>query len=233
MLASCSGDDSNSSDLASSNLVKKKVYIWNSETYIYTFFYNGNKIVNEVLRGTKTNYSYTGDLITKIEYLNGNGGVETSFEYTYANGKMATCLRRNSGDRYYDTETRYTYNSDNTVSYVDYLILKGTNAVIDEADTYGKYTYSGGNLVKNEYSYNGKEFLDIFEYDTKNNPFKNITGFALLLNKEEAVSVNNVVKKISSNNSFTSTYIYNNNGFPTEGKDFYNGTPDSITQYIY
>ena len=94
-------------------------------------------------------------------------------------------------------------------------------------------------MKKEKKSYNGYESSVTYEYDAKNNPFKNVVGFNLFVNDEEGAYVNNIVKRTYSNSNSTGTYTntyeykYNAEGFPTEQKDFYNGASRGTTTYTY
>jgi hypothetical protein len=232
VLASCSKDD-NTPDPATSTLVKKVIYTdINKSIYTSETTYNGNKIVSTLgSDGSKIVYTYTGEIITKVEETDGKGALESTTEYTYTNGKLATSLEKEVGADY-NYKTVYTYNADGTVSFADVMINTKTGTT-DDGGTVGKYTYSAGNLVKKVYSYYGKEYSSTFEYDTKNNPSKNVTGFSLLLDNEDEASVNNVVKRTSSSSISTNTYKYDANGFPTEQQSFHNGISDGTSQFTY
>lgn len=235
VLTSCSSDDDNSS---STNLVKKIIYSHDGQIYrSRTFTYEGNKIVSEVaMDGSKTNYTYTGDVITKIEELNGEGIVRSITEYNYTSGKLATSLKISYG---HDEKSVYTYNSDGTVSCDIFWLDSETGTLINNTLKEEKYIYSAGNLVKILSKLDGGKESDVtYEYDSKNNPFKNITGYDLLLNyfETEELSTNNATKIIFYFDiTITNIYTYNANGFPTEQKRFYDGDANvnRVTKYIY
>lgn len=177
------------------------------------FTYNGNKLESTMTGGQwKSVYTYTGDLITKIEHYEFTNLYYTT-EYTYKNNKLETrrITRKSTQETY---TTYYIHNSDGSVSY------SNTNSE-------GKYIFKDGNLINN-----GKEK---FEYDTKNNPFKNITGIDVITLDDDNelnfnVSKNNIIKSTSvdSNNSSYSFNIlkFNNDGFPIEDLGYWN---DGIT----
>lgn len=188
--------------------------------------------------GLRFDYTYTGDVITKIErYFFGK--LTRTIDYTYANGKLATYLY-NQADRFVTTST-YIYNDDGTVS-----------SAAPYAPT-EKYTYLNGNLTKNEYeSYaGGYHYTYINEYDTRFNPSKNILGFNLLLDQGGALtsqggvltsSKNNVTKwtelSFSARYSSTIVYTYKAKNFPVkamanEGYHLLAGNGDTITTTIY
>jgi hypothetical protein len=237
VLASCSSDDTNSSDSATSILPKKVVNVYGKETSTSQITYNGNKLVSVVNdEGEKSIYTYTGDLVTKIEEMDSKGGLDDTTEYTYISGKLATALEKEVGaSNYYKTE--YTHNSDGTVSYKEFTVDAKTGvANTNSTPVIGKCTFKDGNLVKKVYSYGvGSENTSTYEYDTKNNPFKNVLGFNLLLNDES--SVNNLVKRTqvdgSSTYISTNTFKYDSNGFPTEVVGLEDGQSDGTTFYTY
>lgn len=239
---SCSKDDNDSTDPASSILVKKRVYIGNdgvssSEDIVY----NGNKIVSITGQdGSVFKYTYTGELITKTEEIDDKGIVDYTTEYSYVSGKVATSIEKNKDAKFY-YKTKYIHNADGTVSYDQFRVTVATGAE-EEYGATGKYTFKDGNLVKLEVSYYGEERSHVYEYDTKNNPFKNVAGLSLLLDDETAV--NNVVKETGISGSgvnihtniITYSYKYDANKYPTEKVESYL-SGDSVstytTQYVY
>jgi hypothetical protein len=234
VLVSCSKDD-DKSDAATSTLVKKVVYTdIDGSVETNQFTYDGNKIVSIVSSdGSKTNYTYTGNVITKIVNTDEKGILDSAYEYTYNNGKIATSssIVEDLDNNY---KTTYTHNADGTVSFSENKINKTTGEVI-VGYSVGKYTFNGGNLIRNEYTTEGDKYLDTFDFDAKNNPLKNVTGMSLLLDDaEDVVSVNNIVKYTYSGTSDTCVFTYDENGFPTEVKGYNSdGKPDGNTKYFY
>lgn len=233
VLTSCSKDEETSEPVESSpepnsSVFVKKIIITHSAYDIETFTckYDGNKIVSKSNDGGfVATYTYTGDLITKIEERSGNN-FQSSTEYTYVEGKVVSkILKQNYGGT---TSYTYTYNSNGTVSYIRNR---------PEAINTGILTIVNGDIVKNEVFYNGLlSRTYTYEYDTKNNPFKNVLGFNLLLETdEEMFSPNNMTKNGGGEPAFYYTYKYNENGFPTEKKrsDVDSGSSDEFTQYFY
>jgi len=232
VFTSCSSDG-NSSDPATSTLVKKMVSILgsgsDSKTFINQVTYSGNKIVNNVGQdGFISTFTYTEDHITKIE----NSGRIS--EYTYENNKVKTCTRTN----YYMLGVTtmktlilrmdYSYNTDDTVSFIETTVDPRSNDEYINAT--GKFTFADGNLVKKEKIYESSKddkFVTTYEYDKKSNPNKNILGYNLLLDYEIDMSANNVLNTTETSTTPNSTiiietysYTYNVNGFPTEKKYF-------------
>ncbi len=72
-------------------LVKKIIHTYSAtDIETLTYKYDGNKIVSESSDGGfVANYTYTGNVITKIEERV-NNQFQSSREYTYVDGKVAT-----------------------------------------------------------------------------------------------------------------------------------------------
>jgi len=223
-LSSCSKDENTSSESSSPILVKKIINTINpNDVVILTYKYDGNKIISESDdQGFVSTYTYTENVITKIEERVDNK-FQSSKEYTYVNGKVATQVwKQNYGGT--DSYT-YTYNSNGTVSY------KRTRT--GSENTTGMLTFKNGNIVKNEVFYGGKypsTVTYIYDYDSKNNPFKNVLGFNLLLETDEDMfSLNNMIQDGGGFPTFYFTFKYDANGYPIEKK-----YPSSeFNQYFY
>lgn len=240
-LASCSNDDNNSSNPASSILVKKITEFENDKSVSRDVLYSGNKIVKITdTDGSVTKFTYTGDVIAKIENFDEKGELDGTTEYSYVNGKLANEVEKEKDATYY-YKTKYIHNADGTIDYDSFRGVVATG-VEEEYGATGKYTYKDGNLVKLEVSYYGSERSYTYEYDAKNSPFKNVTGFSLLLGDEPAV--NNVIKETSISGSgvnvntsvITYTYKYDANNYPTEKVATFpngNSTSSETTQFAY
>lgn len=229
-VASCSNDENSSSDPTDFTLPKTISYVYpspqlgtNSKA---TLTFNGNKIVSSIDEDSKTLFTYTGDLITKQEVFDLNlQGKETKTKelvYTYENGKIKTRMfHEDISAQYPDGEfiekTVYTHTSNEVISYINYSVNVNTKAEVKTDE--GKYTYKDGNLIKNERTITSGTSTRTYEYDSKNNPLKNILGFNLLLNEISEFGKNNVVKETVSGNdgtfSYLTSYIYNNSDYPT------------------
>ncbi|WP_343617802.1 hypothetical protein [Flavobacterium sp.] len=216
--ASCSKDDNDSSNNSSAILVKKITEFENGSPKTRTIQYDGNKIVSITEEhGSQTKFTYTGNQITKIEEFDENGLSNGASEYGYTNGLMTSYVEKY--DDTYNHKTKYVHNNDGTVSFEQFKVNTLTG-VEEKYGQSGKLTFKNGNLIKAERSYNGFDSVDTYEYDAKNSPFKNVTGFNLLLDDDQ--SVNNVLTETqtSGDNLNTSVitykYTYDANGYPTE-----------------
>jgi len=235
VLTSCANDDSseNSFPEDSSILPKSISYIYpslllgvNSKS---TETYNGNKILNSSEDGYKTLFTYDSDFITKQEVFRvdkqGNQTKIKEVAYTYENGKLKSRIYRaiiSSGQSNSDyiQKTVYTQNTSNLISYLNYSIdaITKTETLINE----GTLTYENGNLVKLQQKANSIITTSIYDYDTKQNPLKNILGYNLLLNEIYGFGKNNIIKttRTSSENNnptvYLTSYIYNERDYPTK-----------------
>lgn len=225
ILSSCSNDD-NSSTNENRFLLKKTIKTDNEgliTTTIYT--YNENKIVSQVSNLKEgIYYTYTGDLITKMEYRLYDGTIEQQDVFTYDNNKkLIEFLSTQPGNEIWDHKEKYVYNIDGSVS------------VYEEGVKTSIINFSDGEVTE-IISTNSSDFK--YAYDTKNNPFKDVLGFdkiafvygeadGILHNKISEVSTyGNVVKTRSSK------ITYNAAGYPEKSFDNFedNGTS---TEYFY
>lgn len=167
-LGSCSKDDNAPAVSLNPNtlLLKKTVsrnYAINSAELVTTFWnYDGMKLLSTIdSNGFRRNYTYTGNLITKIEEINGD--FVQSYLLAYDEDRLVAI----SGNQ---PET-FDYNEDGTVTHKLYdsnatvqwtAIISFNNAEISKIET----TYADSFATTYQYS-----------YDNKFSPTKNITGF--------------------------------------------------------
>src|SRR6187402_2997882 len=110
-VTACSEDDSTSTDPTPSGVLVKRIVYDDEDPDGYagevTYSYDGNKLVKGVWEdGSEEKYYYTGDLITKIEYIvDGEVDVRDTFTYN-ASGMLTDYLTQDFGD---DVEERWTY----------------------------------------------------------------------------------------------------------------------------
>jgi len=223
-------------------LLKKQVHTYaNGEKSTVELSYNDTKIVSDKDGDNITNYTYAGDVIKKIEKADA-AGVYLTNEYFYTNGKLDYIFSNEFGNYYI---TKYLYNSDGSVFYVK---SNSDSLKNDKGDTpiSGRYTFSGGNLITDQF-YNGAfESVTTYEYDSKNNPRVNVLGFDSLVDNNQGFAVkNNVIKKITKNNvdpnntlvqTIVYVYEYDANGYPTkrtEVKQVGGQTTTETSNYSY
>lgn len=241
VLTSCSSDEGSSENALDNVLPKTVNYLYpNSpeDNDVSTIVYNGNKIVSAgYTNSDKQVYTYTGDFITKIEDLAEEGNISSTNEFTYENGKLKVDLLTEIGIKKYITKTVYTYNADGTVAFVSYDVDADTK--VEKKSSEGVLTYINGNLTKRTEVYGTASYTNTYEYDNKNSPFKNILGYALLIDFDN--SANNVTKqtKVSTygdnvtTSVFTSVYEYNESGYPTKQTQTDSSKNEEITEYKY
>lgn len=228
MLTSCSNDDNSSSE-ESLILPKTISYTYpNSpeENYKTIMTYDGNKIVSIDKGDYKTKFIYDGNLIVKqLRFNVDSEGKEIKSRetvYTYSGGKLINKTSRisfseNQPNGSDFVKTDYTHIDDRTISCVQYL---PNSTDIDYTAT---LIYENKNLIKKDLYIIEPIFLiesDVYEYDSKNNPLKNILGFDLLIEEISGYGSNNLVKLKRANNEmaagtiYKAGYIYDDNNYP-------------------
>jgi len=217
-LVSCTGDDDVTTDSGTTSDVLVKRIIRSQEdpdgfNDIITYTYDGNKLLEgNYLDGTKEKYYYTGDLITKIEYF-----VDSELEYQEvfaydSNGRLAEYKFEDLVD---DSEENFlfAYNANNTITETFYVgTTPQTRTITVENDEISKIVQNG---------VGGKTYK--YSYDTKNSPFKNVTGYAKIAyafagDFELEGRNHNIALIRNETDSFdytVNTYVYNSNDYPT------------------
>lgn len=250
---SCSKDDEKSNSASSS--LPKTIELTNpafpSENKISTITYDGNKIVSISNVFSKTDFTYNGNhIIKKVDYYIIEGQEVKSGEtaYTYLNGKLETVTGSKNGQVFRQV---YTYNVDGTVKKESYSTDKTTGIESKDNDA-ELFTLENGNLTKHVSTADNFTTTDVYGYDTKNNVFKNVIGFVLLLDQEITPSlgqeiyssINNVKKRTNSlvqNDKliygpvvYPTECDYNSNDYPTK-KITHNedGSVKEIFNYTY
>lgn len=249
ILPSCSNDENNS--------VKEELFLPKSISYTYqnhpeenyksVMIYNENKIVSMNNGAVITRYTYDGNLITKLQRFSidsqGKESKVRDVTYSYANGKLVKKIMvSNFSEEHpagnFSVTTTYNHNTDGTISSIVYM----PNST--DIDYTGILTYQDKNLIKSvltvisDPSY-GTE-IDVYEYDIKNNPLKNILGFDLLLGEISFFGSNNVLKltrttKQSSEILYQPVYLYDQNSYPTKVSSNPSGLPtyERNEEYTY
>lgn len=217
-LQSCSsGDNTSSNNSSNSNeevLLKRSLDEGINE-YIYE---NGNKLSKIVHgMGGYDKFTYSGNLITKVEWVDDKGVIGVISTYSYnTNNKLIE--RREYTAQSLESVSQYIYNSDGTVT-INSKSRRSSNGVDSWNESIDKnYFDKDGNLIKTEDGYG----TTLFFYDNKNWPLKNVAGVYILYQ-----SKNNIIKETHSNtygNSNTTwTYEYNNLNYPVSGTRVENG----------
>jgi len=217
-------------------LVKKRIYTETgspSETYDYT--YNGNKLSKITDAYGDSKITYTGDLITMVEHFDNAQILEESDHFTYNSlNKMTTYVYKDVISNIGNKEL-YVYNSDGTITANKYQGNATTQTTF--TGSYKLFLQNNEVVKCEEYNSTGSLFNTInYTYDGKNNPFKNIIGWANVSYTNDRLGgiFQNVVTEVSNLDNFNNTYTYNSSNFPTleTTKDNSNVTLSS-TQYFY
>lgn len=236
LFISCSKDnDTPPPNPATSTLLKKRIYTdKKGVATTYQYVYDGKKIISlSSSDSTQTVYTYTGDLIAKVENKDKKNVVIFTREYSYNTDGKLTTLMAMAKDATSKTKTVYTHHTNETISYESFTVNNQTGE--ERLSTTGLYTFKDGNLVEMTYSNGLTGYQTVtYEYDTQHNTSKNIIGYNSLI---PAVNKNNITK-ITSIGAFNSTvtlysYTYDGNGFPIEQKASINGEPDFTVQFSY
>lgn len=232
LISSCSSDDS-SSNSSEGVLLKKRIQTGSDpeENLTINYTYDGNKLIS-IIDNTKVlnvYLTYTGDLITKLEYKYANGTIEQSQSYAYnSDGKVVTFIRVEPEDGLGSKEV-YTYNADGSVNVKNYSGDEISQTVFDGE---GKVTYVNGEISEIT-STSGEHHK--YTYDTKNNPLKNVLGWdKIAFTDGEAYGILHNLLTDSVDNELwsNSTFIYNENGYPV--KEVNTGTDTfGTTEYFY
>lgn len=231
-VTSCS-TDSGSSDQSNDVLVKKIVYHDVTDDYTETveYTYNGNKLIKGVYDdGSVENYTYNGNLITKIEFIE-DGEVTYTETFSYDSNNRLTAYHALE-DGLDDQET-FVYNADGTVtSTIGTGIAASERTLHFENDELVSIVETGG------HTYN-------YTYDTKNSPFRNVTGYDKIANvvqgdheffgsKQNIAAIQDVTNDIDY---MTNTMTYNANNYPTSASSVaifeFDGTYTATMQYTY
>lgn len=243
-LTSCSSSDSSSTPVTESDvLVTKTVetYANDNSTITTNYTYNGKKIVSSIdSDGVYENYTYTGDLITNVKTYDDTDTLIVEEFLTYnGSGQLVTYLSKDY-ENDHGRKEEFVHNSNNTISYTVY---KGTNDVQDLSET-GTIHLTNGEVTQVDTNVISPSITGtrVYTYDTKNNPFKNITGGDKInFINEEAIGVfHNIVmdhytSSFPTNEMYTSTYTYNSLDFPLTQEEIEGTDPTTVitTQYTY
>lgn len=205
-LSSCSSSDS-SSNTASGPLVKTMI-IDNTnpadDDYNLLFTYSGDKLINVKDSGVLIEkYIYTGDKLTRVNHPEDNTYIV--IEYT---GDQVSKFTEYDPDFDSATKTVVTY-SGNTFTRTVYDGDLASQTTLSYTEV---CTVQNGNVTQ----VNRSSSTETITFDTKNNPFKNISNYAIfqVLDLDIEGNLNNDVDISSSGNHDTVTYTYNTDNYP-------------------
>ncbi|KAF2333413.1 MAG: hypothetical protein REI96_14755 [Flavobacterium nitrogenifigens] len=247
LLVSCTSDENSSLDAKDDTFPKSIITTYSGSPSDTTFItYKEDKIESMTTKKNKIYFFYEGGLIQSKQYyeiVQGKESKTTVVTYFYENGKLAASKFISSISIDYPNgkftgRNVYTFISDTLIKEQRFDTDQFTN-IEKESDTYDMLIYKNGN-VRRRTTVNAKTSLDmytqIYAYDNKNSPFKNIKGVNLLI-ADEMSSSNNILT-ISSNTNFVydkNTYEYNDKEYPSL-KTYYKGGGEQVsstTKYLY
>jgi uncharacterized protein YcfL len=242
LLVSCSSSDSSSENgnPSSQNLLLKKIVendvVFGGSTTNYT--YNGNKLVEINYREEKSDmYTYTGNLITKIEkfniYYSGTPDEQSELSSTdyfaYNSNNQLIEFKTTTVGSEIERVTTYVYNSNNTVSFQQYQYDLG---VTPELLKSGTITVQDGEITKLQVVKEFDSFTDNYTLDTKNSLFKNVVGYDKLIFTHiiglqgRLTSGETVLAGVSHNylNNGELAYTYNSDNYPITANESFFGS---------
>ena len=208
LLSRCSSSDS-SSPSASGPLVKTMI-IDNAnpgdDDYNLLFTYSGDKLKSIKDSGvTIEQYIYSGDKLTRINNLADNTYIV--IEYT---GDQVTKFTEYDPDFDSATKTLVSYSGNTfTRTMYDGVLTTQTTLIFTEV-----CTVQNGNITQYVRTSFGTSNTETVTYDTKSNPSKNISNYAVfqVLDSEIDGNLNN---ETSSNSSgYNVNLTYNTDNFP-------------------
>lgn len=237
--SSCSNEESSSDSAGTDGVLLKKTITTDSNGSKITanFTYDGNKIKSFVDDSGEVNmyYTYTGDLITKIEFKYPNGTLDQVNTYEYDSNKRLITYIRSDAAHSEGAKEVYSYNADGTVSIKHY---SGN----DKTQTYlawnGVITLVNGEVISITTDYSISNMNYAYTYDDKNNAAKNIVGWDKIPFNESTstggILHNQVSEKSLPDNKITATsvYTYNSAGYPIKSVDT-SGGETTTTEYFY
>lgn len=197
-----------------------------------TYLNSGNTIATEA---NKEVYTYTGNLITKLELVDKAGVVQSLTVYLYNDKtKMISLTNTQNVNNIY--RLVFDYKIDGTVYATHYTNASG---ILEPRGNSNISTVLNGNLIKDEsFSSNngGPESTIEYSFDTKRNPFRNVLGFSnytLWWSNQ-----NNEISSVSNMSTSRNEITYNLNGSVLINKFYIKSgiKPEelhSITTYTY
>ncbi|WP_264565326.1 hypothetical protein [Flavobacterium sp. N3904] len=262
---SCSSDNNEDEkgDVINSTLLKRKEVYSTDGKKILTFIYvyDGNKIVSEEVKKNdismgvdvgynyKTEYTYTGNLITNIKVMNIFSTpykLLVNTDYVYDNKEnLISSIKTNEFGK---IKILYDKKSDKIISCKIYNIAinDNTESLLMESNLFFDIN---DNLIKSE-SLDSKIIFASYEYNTSFNSKKNVVGlnkflffdfppnFASNTTGFHLERFNNVIKANQNTNLPAKyEYVLNEEGFPVESTLYYDNygvfIKDLTTKYFY
>lgn len=208
-LSSCSSDSSSSS--ASGPLVKTMIIDSANpaeDDFNLLFTYSGNTLINVKDSGVLIEeYIYSGDKLTRV-----NHPVDNSYIVIEYTGDQVTKFTEYDVDNDSAEKTLVTY-SGNTFTRTVYSGDLTSQTTLSTTEV---CTVQNGNLTQLTRTSFGSSNTETVTFDTKNNPFKNITGYTnfQVLDLDVEGNLNNATAYITTLNHDMISFTYNADDYP-------------------
>lgn len=210
-LSSCSSSSDSSSNDTSVSLVKTMIIDDvnpANNDFNLLFTYSDNKLLNVKDSGVLIEeYIYTADKLTRVNHPEDNTYV--LIEYT---GNQVSKFTEYDPSSNSATKTLVTYSGNTfTRAVYDGNLTTQTTLIFTEV-----CTVQNGNLTQLTRTSFGTTSTETITYDTKNNPFKNISNYDVfqVLDLDIEGNPNNDIDIVYSGNHDTVTYTYNTDNYP-------------------
>lgn len=213
IFTSCSSDESSSRSTTPILLTKIIDTYEDNSTYTTDYVYSGTKLVSATDSDDEYQlFTYTGNLITKIEYFLSDDTLDQVDTYTYdSSDRLISFVRVFPTDTDWGDKETYTYNTNGTISVNYYSGDYNSQTTLDQT---GVITFLNGEISQIATS-DGN--TDDYTYDNKNNPLKNVLGYDKIYFTDALTDgiIHNVVTMTSSSTggSYVNTNTYNTNDF--------------------
>jgi hypothetical protein len=209
--------------------------------------YNGNMLNSVTSTNKSSQITYSGDLITKIEDFSGTilKSRET-FSYNASNNLSSLIeIDFSATPTISANRTDYTYLANGDITEI---IYSGDLTSQTNQESTGKLFFTNGEITKHESYYPltidhvAYTSTKNYSYDSKNSPYKNITGLSKIWfflyfmgsfnNNVTSLNNSSTLGPVSSFN-YVNSYAYNTLDYPTKQTSLRNGTLPFITEYFY
>jgi len=219
LLTSCSSDDSQDNTPVGTLVKTMVIDVANpaDDDYNLTFTYSGDKLTKVKDSGVLIEqFIYTGDKLTRINHPEDNTYI--IIEYS---GNQVSKFTEYDPDFDSATKTVVTY-SGNTFTRTVYDGDLTTQSTLMYTEV---CTVQNGNISQYTRNAFGTSNTETITYDTKNNPFKNISNYAVfqVLDLEIEGNLNNDIASSTFGVNYTVNYTYNADNYPLTEMS-YNGS---------
>ncbi|MFN3969293.1 hypothetical protein [Flavobacterium sp.] len=209
-VVSCSSD--NSSSTPASGALVKTMIIDNAnpadDDYNLLFTYSGDKLLNVKDSGVLIEqYIYTGDKLTRMNHPEDNTYIV--IEYS---GDQVSKFTEYDPDFDSATKTVVTYSGNTfTRTVYDGDLTTQSDLILTEV-----CTVQNGNITQYTRTSFGTSNTETVTYDTKNNPFQNISNYEIfqVLNSDIDGNLNNETASSTFGINYMVNYTYNTDNYP-------------------